>query len=64
MLEQAVTEAQSFESRISSLQTWIAKVDEVLSEHIENDVCMEDLPHDFQVSRNDFLEFDCCLSFF
>lgn len=49
MLEKAVSEAQTSESRISSLQIWIARVDDVLKEHQENDTTMDDLPHDFQV---------------
>ncbi|XP_055714947.1 dystrophin, isoforms A/C/F/G/H-like [Phlebotomus papatasi] len=49
MLEQAVSEAQTSEGRVSNLQIWIYKVDEILTEHIENDITMEDLPHDFQV---------------
>ncbi|XP_055693448.1 dystrophin, isoforms A/C/F/G/H isoform X5 [Lutzomyia longipalpis] len=48
MLEQAVNEAQTSEGRVSNLQLWIFKVDEILTEHIENDITMEDLPHDFQ----------------
>ena len=49
MLEKAVSEAQTSESRISSLQIWIARVDDVLKEHQENDTKMDDLPHDLQV---------------
>lgn len=51
MLDSSAKEAQSSESKISYLLDWIAKVDVMLSEHIENDVGVEDLPHDFQVSR-------------
>lgn len=50
MLEQSVSEAQTSESRVSNLQNWISHVDEVLSEHLENDITLEDLPHDFQVN--------------
>lgn len=49
MLERAVSEAQTSESRISTLQLWITRVDEILKEHLENDTTMDDLPHDFQV---------------
>lgn len=49
MLDTAAKEAQGSESKVSYLQDWIAKVDLILSEHIENDVGVEDLPHDFQV---------------
>lgn len=50
MLEKAVTEAQSSESRVSNLQLWIYQVDRMLNEFYENDTTIEDLPHDFQVS--------------
>lgn len=49
MLDSAAKEAQNSESKISYLLDWIAKVDVMLSEHIENDVGVDDLPHDFQV---------------
>lgn len=51
LLDSAAKEAQNSESKISYLLDWIAKVDVILSEHIENDVGVEDLPHDFQVSK-------------
>lgn len=50
MLEKAVKEAQTSEGTVSNLQIWLSKVDECLSEYLENDTCMEDVPHDFQVS--------------
>lgn len=49
MLEKAVSEAQSSESRLQNFQHWIYRVDELLNEHLDNDTTMEDLPHDFQV---------------
>lgn len=49
MLEKAVTEAQTSESRVSNLQLWIYQVDRMLNEFYENDTTIEDLPHDFQV---------------
>lgn len=49
MLSEAVSEAQTSESRVSALQDWINRVDDLLKEYIENDTTMEDLPHDFQV---------------
>lgn len=51
MLEKAVTEAQTSESRVSNLQLWIYQVDRMLNEFYENDTTIEDLPHDFQVRR-------------
>lgn len=60
MLEQSVSEAQTSESRVSNLQNWISHVDEVLSEHLENDITLEDLPHDFQVVCFFFF---CCMRF-
>lgn len=50
MLEKAVSEAQSSESRVQNFQHWIYHVDELLNEHLDNDTTMDDLPHDFQVS--------------
>lgn len=49
MLSEAVSEAQTSESRVSGLQDWINRVDELLKEYLENDTSIEDLPHDFQV---------------
>lgn len=49
MLQRAVSEAQTSETRVSTMQQWISRVDSVLKEHLENDTTMEDLPHDFQV---------------
>lgn len=50
MLEKAVSEAQSSESRVQNFQHWIYHVDELLNEHLDNDTTVDDLPHDFQVS--------------
>lgn len=58
MLEKAVSEAQTSESRIQNFQQWIYRVDDLLNEHLDNDTTMEDLPHDFQVSAS-FLTFTC-----
>lgn len=49
MLEKAVSEAQSSESRVQNFQQWIYHVDELLNEHLDNDTTVDDLPHDFQV---------------
>lgn len=54
MLEKAVREAQNCESKISHLQDWVTRVDLLLTEHIENDVGIEDLPHDFQRLMDEF----------
>lgn len=48
MLSVAVSEAQTSESRVSGLQDWINRVDELLKEYLKNDTSIEDLPHDFQ----------------
>lgn len=53
VLDNAAKEAQSSESKVSYLQDWIAKVDVILDNHLENDVGIEDLPHDFQVRSID-----------
>lgn len=52
MLEKAISEAQSSESRIQNFQQWINHVDELLNEYLDNDTTLDDLPHDFQVSVN------------
>lgn len=50
MLEQAVSQAQHSESRVTNFQNWVQRTDEALNEHLENDTTMDDLPHDFQVA--------------
>lgn len=50
MLEEEVSEAEKSQTFVMQLENWLCKVDDVLSEHIENDVTVEDLPDDFQVS--------------
>ncbi|XP_037038480.1 dystrophin, isoforms A/C/F/G/H isoform X6 [Bradysia coprophila] len=54
MLQRAVSEAQTSETRVSTMQQWISRVDSVLKEHLENDTTMEDLPHDFQRLMDEF----------
>lgn len=44
-----VSEAEKSEKCVTILERWLTRVDEILSEHLENDVTVEDLPHDFQV---------------
>lgn len=51
MLEKAVSEAQSSESRVQNFQRWICHVDQLLNEHLDNDTTIDDLPHNFQVSH-------------
>lgn len=51
VLEKAVSEAQSSESRVQNFQHWIYHVNELLNEHLDNDTTVDDLPHDFQVRR-------------
>ncbi|XP_055532572.1 dystrophin, isoforms A/C/F/G/H isoform X3 [Wyeomyia smithii] len=53
-LEQAVKEAQSSESQVSCLQQWIFRVDGILSDYIENDTTVEDVPNDFQKLQEEF----------
>lgn len=62
MLQRAVSEAQTSETRVSTMQQWISRVDSVLKEHLENDTTMEDLPHDFQVLDYFLLYIICILS--
>lgn len=49
VLELEVSEAKQSEKCISQFETWLTRIDEVLTEHLENDVTIEDLPDDFQV---------------
>lgn len=60
MLQRAVSEAQTSETRVSTMQQWISRVDSVLKEHLENDTTMEDLPHDFQVFDKLCIFFSFC----
>lgn len=53
ILEKAVSEAQSSETRVQNFQQWICHVDDLLNEYLDNDTTMDDLPHDFQVSESD-----------
>ncbi|XP_053684966.1 dystrophin, isoforms A/C/F/G/H isoform X2 [Sabethes cyaneus] len=57
-LEQAVKEAQSSESQVSCLQQWIFRVDGILSDYIENDTTVEDVPNDFQKLQEEFEHHD------
>ncbi|XP_063701711.1 dystrophin, isoforms A/C/F/G/H isoform X5 [Culicoides brevitarsis] len=54
ILEKAITEAQSSESRVSNFQKWINHVDQMLNEFYENDTTIEDVPHDFQRLNEEF----------
>jgi len=51
LLEQKVSEAEQSEKCIVQFEKWLTRVDEILSEHLENDVTIEDLPEDFQVKE-------------
>lgn len=51
LLEEKVSEAQQSERAVVHLEAWLTRMDEILSEHLENDVTIEDLPDDFQVSN-------------
>lgn len=50
LLEQKVSEAEQSEKCMVQFEAWLTRVDEILSEHLEHDVTIEDLPEDFQVS--------------
>lgn len=63
MLEKAVSEAQSSESRVQNFQHWIYHVDELLNEHLDNDTTVDDLPHDFQVSSLTLTRLSVCLGY-
>ncbi|XP_023158466.1 dystrophin, isoforms A/C/F/G/H isoform X1 [Ceratitis capitata] len=47
-LEKEVSEAEQSEKCIVQFEAWLTRVDEILTEHLENDVTIEDLPEDFQ----------------
>jgi len=52
VLEKEVSEAEQSEKCVTQFEMWLSRVDEILSEHLENDVTIEDLPDDFNVSSN------------
>ncbi|XP_030374129.1 dystrophin, isoforms A/C/F/G/H isoform X6 [Scaptodrosophila lebanonensis] len=54
LLEQEVSEAEQSEKCIVQFEAWLTRVDEILSEHLENDVTIEDLPDDFQRLAQEF----------
>ncbi|XP_037924847.1 dystrophin, isoforms A/C/F/G/H isoform X5 [Hermetia illucens] len=56
ILEMEVSEAEKSEKCVTILERWLTRVDEILSEHLENDVTVEDLPHDFQRLAEEFKE--------
>ncbi|XP_034660508.1 dystrophin, isoforms A/C/F/G/H isoform X13 [Drosophila subobscura] len=55
LLEEKVSEAEQSEKCIVQFEAWLTRVDEILSEHLENDVTIEDLPDDFQRLAREFI---------
>ncbi|XP_039490404.1 dystrophin, isoforms A/C/F/G/H isoform X15 [Drosophila santomea] len=55
LLEQKVSEAEQSEKCIVQLEKWLTRVDDILSDHLENDVTIEDLPEDFQRLAREFV---------
>ncbi|XP_032305800.1 dystrophin, isoforms A/C/F/G/H isoform X13 [Drosophila ananassae] len=55
LLEQKVSEAEQSEKCIVQFEAWLNRVDEILSEHLEHDVTIEDLPEDFQRLAREFV---------
>uniref|UniRef100_A0A6P4F0Z3 Protein detached n=1 Tax=Drosophila rhopaloa TaxID=1041015 RepID=A0A6P4F0Z3_DRORH len=55
LLEQKVSEAEQSEKCIVQFEAWLTRVDEILSDHLENDVTIEDLPEDFQRLAREFV---------
>ncbi|XP_070137505.1 dystrophin, isoforms A/C/F/G/H isoform X11 [Drosophila bipectinata] len=55
LLEQKVSEAEQSEKCIVQFEAWLTRVDEILSEHLEHDVTIEDLPEDFQRLAREFV---------
>ncbi|XP_058979268.1 dystrophin, isoforms A/C/F/G/H isoform X5 [Musca domestica] len=60
ILEQEVNEAKQSEKCVEQFEAWLTRVDEILSEHLENDVTIEDLPEDFQQLAMEFEENERC----
>ncbi|XP_059218789.1 dystrophin, isoforms A/C/F/G/H isoform X10 [Stomoxys calcitrans] len=60
ILEQEVNEAKQSEKCVEQFEAWLTRVDEILSEHLENDVTIEDLPEDFQQLAQEFEENEKC----
>ncbi|KAL9896526.1 dystrophin isoform 9-T15 [Glossina fuscipes fuscipes] len=60
VLEREVSEAKQSEKCIVQFEAWLTRVDEILSEHLENDVTIEDLPDDFQRLSQEFEENEKC----
>ncbi|XP_064549816.1 dystrophin, isoforms A/C/F/G/H isoform X11 [Drosophila montana] len=54
LLEEKVSEAEQSEKAVVHLEAWLTRMDEILSEHLENDVTIEDLPDDFQILAREF----------
>ncbi|XP_041630401.1 dystrophin, isoforms A/C/F/G/H isoform X5 [Drosophila kikkawai] len=55
LLEEKVSEAEQSEKCIVQFEAWLTRVDEILSDHLENDVTIEDLPEDFQRLAREFV---------
>ncbi|XP_039231140.1 dystrophin, isoforms A/C/F/G/H isoform X11 [Drosophila yakuba] len=55
LLEQKVSEAEQSEKCIVQFEKWLTRVDDILSDHLENDVTIEDLPEDFQRLAREFV---------
>ncbi|KAM7360342.1 dystrophin isoform 3-T3 [Cochliomyia hominivorax] len=60
VLEREVNEAKQSEKCVEQFESWLTRVDEILSEHLENDVTIEDLPDDFQQLAMEFKENEKC----
>lgn len=60
VLEREVNEAKQSEKCVEQFESWLTRVDEILSEHLENDVTIEDLPDDFQQLAQEFKENEKC----
>ncbi|XP_043656414.1 dystrophin, isoforms A/C/F/G/H isoform X10 [Drosophila teissieri] len=55
LLEQKVSEAEQSEKCIVQFEKWLTRVDDILSDHLENDKTIEDLPEDFQRLAREFV---------
>ncbi|XP_032576511.1 dystrophin, isoforms A/C/F/G/H isoform X10 [Drosophila sechellia] len=55
LLEQKVSEAEQSEKCIVQFEKWLTRVDDILSDYLENDVTLADQPEDFQRLAREFV---------
>nr|NP_001036724.1 dystrophin, isoform C [Drosophila melanogaster]AAF55675.2 dystrophin, isoform C [Drosophila melanogaster]AAG17395.1 dystrophin-like protein DYS [Drosophila melanogaster] len=55
LLEQKVSEAEQSEKCIVQFEKWLTRVDDILSDHLDNDVTIVDQPEEFQRLAHEFV---------